>query len=264
MQTPRLLLCFVALLVGLPLQVALAADEAPITADTLLANEASWPLHVELTETWTPPGSDVLLKAPKPGVLLRVEEGGVARIDFAAGGVHDVPIAKTDIVERANAVRAGTRLKNGPVFVMTVGPRLLGGERGRLEVVDLAGTMEARGFLSVFADPFAAGFEELVAALRPFERRYGVQTVLFPLGDHMDAKVLAKLQANDWPIAFVMKGYADLYVPLLLRETDVPRVMLTTREGRVLLERGWDGKTAPAVELAIARSFGPEHVADAD
>jgi hypothetical protein len=257
----RLLLCALA---ALPLQASRAADEPSITAETLLENEASWPLHVELTETWTPPGSDVLLKAPKPGVLLRVEEGGVARIDFAAGGVHDVPISKTDIVARANAVRAGTRLKGGPLFVVLVGPRLLGGKRNALEVVDLNETTEGRGFLCVFADPSGPGFSDLVEALRPLEGRYGVQTILFPLGEHLDAKVLATLQANDWPVAFVMDGYADLYGPMLLEEASFPRVMLVTREGRMLFEQGWGAEAGRAIEVAIARRFGPEPLASSD
>jgi hypothetical protein len=66
------------------------------------------------------------------GVLIRVEDGGIARIDFGRDGLREVPIAMTDLVDRANRVRSGELVKLAPNFVLAIGRAWIG--RGQLRV----------------------------------------------------------------------------------------------------------------------------------
>lgn len=234
--------------------------DLPITAENLLEREAGWPYQVELSEAWSPEGADITLEAGTPGVLIRVEEGGLARIDFAAGGVHTLPVARTNTVERANEVRTGSRHKPGPNFFAAIGPRIMDGAAPTPTYLPATTLMQAKGFLSVFADPEAEGFAELAAELAPLEDRYGVATVLFPLGGHPSMDVLTVLQRIDWPVPFMADFLAEPF-SRAFSSPPYPRVMLTSPEGRLFFEQRWTDETPASLSAAIESTFAPTELA---
>ena len=69
------------------------ADPSPrvITSENLFQNERYWPYHVILEEAWKPrgfQGESFAWEQGTVGVLVRVEPGGLLRVDFGRFGVH--------------------------------------------------------------------------------------------------------------------------------------------------------------------------------
>lgn len=219
-----------------------AADPAapPVTAATLAAHERFWPYQVELTEPWQPPGRETPLPARTLAVLIRIDPAGAARIDFGRDGVFEVPVAKTDLVKRANDVRTGRLSKLAPNLVLAVGPRLMDSAAEKLDYHDRKTIAKARGFLAVFADPTAEGFRALAASLAPLRGRHGVMTMFFPQGQHPELGVRTVLHGVGWQVPFVLDQFSEGYTRSLRADAErFPAVMLLTPDGRVLLDRVW-------------------------
>jgi hypothetical protein len=225
-----------------------AADPgaAVVSAQTLLANERFWPYQVALAN-----GEGAA------GVLIRVEPGGVARIDFGRDGLREVPIAETDLLERANRIRTGELDKIAPNFLLAIGPRLVDATGERMRPVPYPLAAERQGFLCVFADPNAKDFAAIAAALAPLQDRHRVWTLLFPRAELPDAKLRDQLRALDWPVPFVYDHLAEAYSRSLLAQNDaLPFVMLVTRDGRVVYESRWKADVAPDLRAALDEAFG--------
>ncbi len=229
----------------LPAFDAQDARAAAVSASTLLSNERFWPYQVALTQD----GS--------VGVLIRVESGGQARIDFGRDGLRNVPVSDTDLVERANRVRLGELEKRGPNFLLAIGPRILDSSASvpRAFPIDLAAGKP--GFISVFADPRTPGFSEMAKTLAPLSERHGVMTILFPQGRVSDVDLSAQLRALGWTIPFVLSHLSEPYTRTLLSSAlRPPAVMLQTDEGRVLFESDWREGLAADLTSAIDATFG--------
>lgn len=217
---------------------------AAVAEANLLANERFWPYQVALARD----GS--------VGVLIRVEAGGVARVDFGRDGTREVPVEETDLVERANAVRLGRLEKLAPNFTLAIGPRLLDPAGDELAPLPFPAALEKRGFLCVFADPGAAELADLARALAPLSGRHGVLTILFPQGEHPDAAVRETLRGLGWAVPFVRDHLAEAYTRTLLREgTSLPALLLQTPEGRVVFQSGWRPGASAELEAALEREF---------
>lgn len=231
--------------VGCAPRVAESPDAAvAVTQANLLASERFWPYQVGLARD----GS--------LGVLIRVEEGAIARIDFGRDGRRELPVAETDLVERANAVRLGQIEKLAPNLTLAIGPRLLDPTGDELAPFPFAAALEKRGFLCVFADPGAADFADLARALAPISERHGVLTILFAQGEHPDAALRDTLRALGWAVPFVHDHLAEAYTGSLLREgTILPSLFLQTPEGRVVFQSGWRTEALPELEAALEREF---------
>jgi hypothetical protein len=237
--------------------VAADPDAPAVTRDNLLASERFWPYQVELLRPFAPEAG-APLAAGSAGVLVRIENQGLARIDFGRDGRHRVPIARTDVVARANQVRLGELWKPVPNLVHAIGPRLVASEAGLPRAFDLASALDAPGFLSVFADPGAEEFAGIARALAPLRGRHGVITVLYPQGAHaLPADTTERLRTLDWPVPFVLDAYAEGYTQSLLDEgAALPAVLLHTREGRALYQGPWRADTAAELAAALERAFG--------
>jgi hypothetical protein len=223
-----------------------------VTAENLLASERFWPYHVALVAALT---GQQPLPAGTRGVLIRVEPGGVARVDFGRDGVRTVPLAATDLVAQAELVRRGELLKTMSNFALAIGPRLLD-PGARLRPVDLVQTMRQRGFLAVFGDPQAADFAALARAIAPLRGQDGVETILFPQGEHPDAQVAEQLRAQDFRVPFLPDRMSEAYTLSLLPDgTRPPAVTLQTREGRLLYAGGWSEEALPALRRALAEGL---------
>jgi hypothetical protein len=217
---------------------------APLREASLLANERFWPYQVALQSD----GS--------VGVLIRVEPGGNARIDFGRDGLRYVPIADTDLVERANRVRSGALDKPAPNFVLAIGSRLVDSSGPKLAPYSFETVAQMAGFLCVFADPSAASFAEVAGALAPLRERQGVATILFPLGPISDAVVRERLQALGWTVPFVYDHLSEAYSRTLLPDTlTPPAVLLQTSEGRVLLASAWHADVTAKLVSALEVAF---------
>jgi hypothetical protein len=235
----------------LPDYDASSAAAAVVTAANLLESERFWPYQVGLPQPWAPRDGAAPLPAGASGVLIRVEEGGFARIDFGRDGLHRVPVAATDLVERANRVRRGELDKMAPNYVLAIGPRLVDAASDPPRAFSFRDVTEQRAFLSVFADPRSADFEALARGLAPLRQRAGLLTILFPQGDQPDPEVWKRLRALGWPVPYVPDHLADAYTRSLLPEDAAPpRLLLQSPEGRVLFA----GVATPAIlpELAAA------------
>lgn len=227
---------------ALPAYDAEDASAPAVTDRNVLASERFWPYRVALVE------ARGALPAGASGVLIRVEEPGVVRIDFGRDGILDVPLATTDLVARANDVRLGKLDKMAPNFVLAIGPRLLDSASETLRPVTAEEFSEPDAFLCVFADPSADGFAAIAKALAPLRERAGLMTVLFPQGAHPDPAMRDELRRLAWTVPFVHDHLSEAYTPSLLAGTSAPAVLLVTNEGRALLRAPW--KPARVAEIA--------------
>jgi hypothetical protein len=236
-----------------------AADpSAPlVTHENLLASEHFWPYQVELKEAWQPEGRSKPLAAGTLAVLVRVEASGLARIDFGRDGRLEVPIARTDLIERANAIRTGKRAKIAPNFSHAIGPRLIDWRYEEVVAFDFVSTFHPRGYVAAFADPSAEGFAELVPLLAPLWDRSGVTPIFFPQGEHGDARVLARIQALEWRVPFVRNELSEGYTRALLPDgAALPALLLVTREGRLIFQGPWQASVLPDLIAAADEAFG--------
>jgi hypothetical protein len=239
---------------GSPELDAAEPEAAAVTEKNLMASERFWPYHVALTRAWQPAGREKPLRQGRRGVLIRVESSGVARIDFGRHGRYDVPVGETDLVERANRVRRGELGKMGPNFALAIGNRLF--HSHSMHPVGFPAAAERPGFLCVFADPSEEGFAELATRLAFVHDRHGVFTILFPQGDHPDARVSAELRSLSWAAALVYDRLSEPYTRTLIdEETPLPYVMLQTAEGRVLFEGRWEADLFPVLTAVLDEAF---------
>jgi len=225
---------------------SVADPRAPIISEaTLLESERFWPYQTEL-----PANGSV-------GVLIRVEPGGVARVDFGRDGKRSVPVSETDLVARANRIRTGDLEKAAPNFVFALGPRLLDSASDELRPLTFATVAEKPGFVCVFADPGQPEFAEIAAALSPLRERHGVATILFPQGEHPDPALRERLRALNWTVPFVYDHLSESYTRSLLDDGwKVPAVVLLSSEGRVLYESAWTPEAVAGLSSALAGAFG--------
>jgi hypothetical protein len=238
-----------------PYAVARPASQ-PVTGSTLLENDRFWPALVTLREPFRSFAAISELAAGLSGVLVRVETEALARVDFGSDGVLDVPVAKTDLVEAANAIRRGELAKTAPNFALMIGPRLSDARAERPRGFPFHEAAEQRGFLGVFADPASSQFEAIARALAPLADHPRVLTVLFPQGRHPDARVFAQLRELGWGAAFVLAHLSEPYTRVLLREGQAPPfVTLQTADGRIQLAAGWRADAAPAIRDALEREY---------
>jgi hypothetical protein len=238
----------------LPAYHAADGGAAPVTERNLLASERFWPYQVALAKPWRPAGRAAPLAPGIPGVLIRVEDSGVARIDFGRDGLHEVPVAETDLVENANRIRRGELDKLAPNFVLDLGPRLADAAGDALRPLSVRAVAEHTAFLCVFADPSAAGFAELASALAPLRERPGLLTILFAQGSHPDIRLREQLRSLAWPVAFALDHLAEPYTRSLLPERmPPPALLLVSGEGRVRFQSAWRPDLRPALDEALAK-----------
>jgi hypothetical protein len=249
-------LFLILLLSVLPAARALAADSEAVSTANLLSSDRYWPYRVRLRESWQPAPGETPLRPGARGVLIRVEASGLARIDFGRAGLHDVPVAKTDLLESANRIRRGEQPKSSPNLVNAIGPRLLDPTSESLQLLDLEQAARQRGFLCGFADPDAEGFAALAQALAPLRGREGVLTILFPRAERSDARLAERLRALAWPAPFVIDHLAEAYARTLLPAgLPLPAVLLLTNEGRLVFAGRWTEGVLPELGSALDAAF---------
>jgi len=220
-------------------QAADATAGAAIPQASVYENERYSPAIVAMTEDWLPPSETKPLQAQYRGALVRVEADGRVRIDFGRHGKHDVPMDHTDLVQRANEVRAGTRTKLAQNFVLRVGNSLVDSSSTSIRPHMLGKIAGASGYLCIFADPRAEDFPILAEQLAALEGVNGVRTVFFPQSVVREdlAFVHERLGTLSWHAPFMYPQLSGDYTLSLLGEIpERPRAQLVSPEGRVLYE----------------------------
>jgi hypothetical protein len=232
--------------------------EPAVTEANLLENERHWPYRVTLTAPWPEQAAhEDALPPGLTGVLIRIEESGLPRIDFGKWGKYEVPVERTDLVARANRIRIGEEEKAAPNFVHAIASRMLDSASEAPRPLPVEESAKQRAFLCVFADPSDTGFEALARALALLRERDGVMTILFPQGQHADGAVRERLRSLAWPVPYVFDFLSEPYTRTLLAEgTAYPYVMLHTSEGRVIWQGVWSAEAAVELASALDRNFG--------
>jgi hypothetical protein len=241
-----------AALLFLLLACSVAATSAAVTAANLLEHEQLWPYRVTLTEAWQPPGDAAALAAGTLGVLIRVETGGLARVDFSSDGKYEVPIEKTDLVDHANRIQRGQLQKAAPNFFQAIATHLVDSQADSLTSLNPETIFDRRLYLCVFADGRGEEFAELAKSLRALSMRTDMATIFFPQGEPPDALTRDQLRSADWKVPFVYGFLSVPYTRTLVREgTPIPSVMLVTNEGRLLFQETWQAGTTARLQAAL-------------
>ena len=235
-----------------------AEPNAPeITQQNLLASERFWPYRVTLVEAWQPPGQKKPLRKGDAGVLVRIEKSGVARIDFGGEGVIDTPVGRTDLLQNANRIRTGQLDKMAPNFLMAIGPRLVDSREESPRGMSADDLLPYQGYLCVFADVNAEGFDELARALTPLNGLRGVATVLFPQSRSGDAAISKRLRALEWKVPFVFDYLSEGYTDSLVgAHPALPMILLQTSEGRVVFQGRWQPSLTSEIRAKLDQAFG--------
>jgi len=245
-----------------------AAPPVSLNATNLIDHERFWPYQIRLVRDFAPPDGSRTLPAGTPGVLIRIEEGGIARADFSQLGLQDVPIESTNIVERAREHASGKRRKMADNFVLAVGPRLFDSDHVVPKPWEMHAASGYDGYLCVFADPTSDGFDELVRAITALTRnRPRLVTLLFPQGGVSDMELMEILDRVDWKVPFMRTQLSEIYTETLIDESVArPAVALNTPAGRLLFEGSWSDETraklGELLETRFARSSGTSGTAN--
>lgn len=228
---------------------------AAITATNVYDLEAYWPNIVALEESWLPMGQEKPLKASYRGALVRVEADGRVRIDFGRHGKHDIPIERTDLLQRTADVRAGKQHKAAPGFVLQMGTRLVDPSDDAPSALPSLVLDRAETFLCLFADPSAEDFPALVRAVSALDAQDGVMAILFPQGlSEVDlATVHRQLRGLSWKAPYAYPRLTPDHTRALLGVDETPpHALVVTPEGRVLFRTALgDSRALSALRDAI-------------
>jgi hypothetical protein len=222
-----------------------------VTEENLLSSERFWPYRVAITKR----DLSSPLVVGSEGVLIRVEEGSRARIDFGRDGVHTLPVPITNLLAESNKVRVGELKKFSPNLTLAIGPRLNGSALG-MGRLPLRETTGSSGFLVVYADPKSETFDAIAKSLAPLQSHPGVMTVLLPQSLVNESTFGARLASLGWTVPYVYDYLAPGYTEALLPDgAKVPAVTLQSAEGRLLFERAWSPDVVPALRAALDVAF---------
>lgn len=217
--------------------VLLNQSESVITADNVFEAEAFWPNIVAVAEGWQPATTDRPRPKTLQGALIRVERDGRVRLDLARFGRVDVPIAETDLVERANAVRRGEIFKHRGNLAMQLSPLLVRSDLEQPGPYPSREIKSAEQILCVFADPRSDVFPEIAAAVSTWAEKQQIPAVLVAqnVGREDLSDLHGRLKEVGWLAPFVYPERSATQTERLLRKAPSgPWIQLLTREGRVL------------------------------
>jgi hypothetical protein len=228
-------------------------------AERLEREERLWPLRVSLVrELPADPGTRVLAAGTR-GVLIRVEPGGLVRIDFGRAGVRRVPIAATDLVARASEIESGAVAKELPNFSFAIRQKLIDSDSDPMQpLAALDPLFAAANYLCVFADPDAESLPALARALAPLGGRADLAVIFFPQHRATDLAVRDRLRELDWRVAYLYAHLSEPYTRSLLdADTPLPALLLQSAEGRVLLERSGAELDPERIRPELERALEP-------
>ncbi len=226
-----------------PAPDAAQASGGRINAENVYENEAAWPNIASLVEPWTPDGAASPLKQGYRGGVIRLLPSGLVRIDFGRHGKHEIPIAATDFVARANEVEAGTRFKTAPNFLAHFGTQFVHPTSPEPMAFPTPELAKSDRFLCIFADPGPESFAVLAERLAALADVPKLQGLMFPLAVERDQiqAVKDRLEAVGWRVPYAYPQAAEKHAESLLGAVPTrPTALLITGEGRLLLQTELD------------------------
>ena len=227
-------------------------DQGPITAENLSVRDDYWPHRVQLTSPWTPASGEAV---GTKGVLMRVVSAEFARIDFGRAGIHDVPIAVTDLLLRSNEVREqGSDSRIGNLTRM-IG-RALGDPRHEPWRAYRRSKVAGLDILLVSAPLEAALLREMAEPLTRIDERVGVRVVLLVQGETSSEEIFRLLHEIGWTTPFLLQRHVQVATHGYLNEArTLPWLGLFTPNGRVLHQGPWpsDGDLEEFLDALAAR-----------
>jgi hypothetical protein len=159
------------------------------------------------------------------------------RIAFGRFGNHDVPVERTDFLERANAIASGASFKVAPAFLAHFGNQFVHPGTDQMNPYPFAELAQFDRFLCVFADPEDGRLASRVKTLRALQDEPGLQILFFPLATRRSelASVKTWLQTNGLRLPFAYPEAAEVHARSLIGAApDGPTALLTTANGRLL------------------------------
>lgn len=239
------------------------ADDRPLDPESLFEASAYWPVRVALLEDWSPAAPDArTIPAGRQGVLIRLEaaEEVLALVDFNRLGLHRVPVAGTDLLARAEAIRSGEAVKEFPNMSLMIGRGFskLAPETGALNI-EVKALLPYRHLLLVYADAADGSLEEVAAFLKDHQELYAASdtfAVIYPRGEFAAAGlgpvVRAMREHGLKDIPFMAPHVAEPYAQSIdHRIPGFPAIVLTDTEGKTLYEPGIDPLEMEAMFEAV-------------
>lgn len=213
--------CFIVFLFSIQfLQYASALSQKE-----LYDHSAYWPAFCSVTEPFD--SERGLITKDTRGVLIRLVDSGThALVDFGRQGICTVPVAETDISERALQIMSGSRVKRYPNAVELLGSRIVRVSAGQMQRLSMDDYVAIKGFYCVrlsddekmweaLADWYHQGYEMLAES--------GHLLLLFVEGDgSTEPAVYEKTQQYGIePVSFLYSFLSKSYQTMLWSGVDV-------------------------------------------
>jgi hypothetical protein len=218
-------------------------DPATLSGEEAYENSTDWPFYVSLTKPVRADGKD--LKNGTRGVLIRMKSPHELIVDFGRDGLAVVPVGKTDILERMEAIREGDEKKEFPNFVYQIGPRLIVPTEGRPGFHEFSKLSFHSYFLTVYtsADPLLLdSIAALVNGLKSELESRNVFILFMPVGEKDDFVFSRGLLDHGLEYPFVYGHLAEIYTTSLHHDTsNLPLFVLNDADGKIVLRESGVG-----------------------
>jgi hypothetical protein len=236
--------------------------EVPITEANLHRREDSWPYHVRLTSEAEQADTEGEY-GHGLGVLLRVVDEKTARVDFGAkGGIHELPIRMTDLVDTANQIRTGERPRTSGNLAVAIGSALVDTGHHPLRAYPRSEVPD-RDILFVASHLDAEIVSAMAEAIGPLDELDGMRVVFLAQGEAPNDEIQRVLSGAGWTPPFLRTLFVPAFTEGYLgADRPLPWLTLLTPFGRVLYEGPWSQAAASdlralADERSLSRTSGP-------
>ena len=230
----------------------MADPTAPeVNNSNVLESERFWPYQIQTNGNLTEGESGEVPPVGTAGVLLFVEEDALSlTADFGRDGIFKIPVASTDIIERANHNRLVAHAKKAPNLVVRFGNKLVDAQSPTLIPFRYPVGKQFDAWIFFIADPLSMEFTQMAEAFKYLRADEGaIMPIFVPTGSLEDKQVLELLQTLEWPGPFVYKYLASAYLPGFLLDGIVPpAVIVASPEGRMIYLANWSEQTVPVIK----------------
>lgn len=244
-------LIFVFILTGL--LGSLSAATPALTDSAVYKDSALWPPRAGLTSDFTSADTESPRTIPdgREAVLIRLEPGEPvhAVLDFGRLGLHRVPLAQTDVMDRAEKIAAGEVEKETPNWTMMIGRAFSRhkSEAGQGGIkVPFAEVETFRYFLLVYLDGDPVGNRAAAALLEEHKdaiQAAAIAPIIFGMGEFPYIGELAyieTLREHGLDKQFFMAPHVSApYASSMAHSYQtMPAIALVDAEGKTLYEPG--------------------------
>jgi hypothetical protein len=260
----HLKLIFVFILTGL--LGCLSASTPALTDAAVYEDSALWPPRAELTRDFTSADTEAPRTIPsgREAILIRLEPGEPvhAVLDFGRLGLHRVPLAHTDIIDRAQEIAAGEVKKETPNWTMMIGRAF---SRHKPEAgqggikVPFAEVEAFRYFLVAYLDGGPEANRAVAALLEEHQDAFqaaAVAPIIFGMGDFPyigELTYIETLREHGLDQQFFMAPHVSVPYANAMAHSypSLPAIALVDAEGKTLYEPGSESVSLEAMFGAV-------------